>query len=94
MSKECKNCDKVDECKNFEPIETAFEGIVRKFLKADDMNGVGEDWGWIQANHRRDVTRVRTVVNATLDLATSVTQTKFCDCFARIQDLKETSNEH
>ncbi len=78
--------------------ETAFQGIARKYFHAmwPHDGYLTRDWGSILNGDINKVrlARLKPVFNATLDLTTSVTQTKFCDCFARIQDLKETSNEH
>ncbi len=99
MSKECKNCDKVDECKNFEPfepIETAFRGIVRKCLVSFKCNDRWLKVPWADVTQEWPTTTdiILEAFNATVDLAKEQTcNCHFClqagNASLRIEALKE-----
>ncbi len=98
MSKECKNCDKVDECKNFEPfepIETAFRGIVRKCLVSFKCNDRWLKVPWADVTQEWPATTdlILEAFNATLDLAKGAAHTNRCGvcglCVNQIETLRE-----
>ncbi len=91
-----KELDELDKMPKPEP-GTAFQGMVREWLaerleldeKDFRRDALKYPWEDLASFWPEYVKPLRTFFNSILDLATDATQTEFCDCFGRIQALKE-----